>query len=107
MTNADERIKDMRIDADTLGVELMDGRTITVPLAWYPRLAGASPATPRTSKHCATINTSDDRSVSVLKTAIPGGMLASASTLRAHTTGRSKMLDRISCRQAASTTIAA
>ncbi len=42
-TNADERIKDVRIDADTLSVDLMDGRTIIVPLAWYPRLAGASP----------------------------------------------------------------
>ncbi len=43
MTGADERIKDVRIDADALGVDLMDGRTITVPLAWYPRLADASP----------------------------------------------------------------
>ncbi len=42
-TNADERIKDVRLDADTLSVDLMDGRTITVPLAWYPRLADASP----------------------------------------------------------------
>ena len=42
-TNADERIKDVRIDADVLSVDLMDGRTITVPLAWYPRLADASP----------------------------------------------------------------
>ena len=39
----DEHIKDVRIDADTLGVDLMGGRTITVPLAWYPRLADASP----------------------------------------------------------------
>ncbi len=30
MTSADERIKDVRIDANTLGVDLMDGRTITV-----------------------------------------------------------------------------
>ena len=27
---------------DTLSVELADGRTIAVPLAWYPRLAHAS-----------------------------------------------------------------
>ena len=33
----------MKIDADTIGIDLMDGRTITVPLAWYPRLANASP----------------------------------------------------------------
>jgi hypothetical protein len=27
---------------DTLSVELSDGRTIAVPLAWYPRLAHAT-----------------------------------------------------------------
>ena len=29
---------------DTLVVDLADGRTITVPLTWYPRLAGGTPA---------------------------------------------------------------
>ena len=28
---------------DTLSVELADGRTISVPLAWYPRLAHGTP----------------------------------------------------------------
>ncbi len=42
--NADERVKDVRIGEDTLSVDLMDGRTITVPLVWYPRLADATPA---------------------------------------------------------------
>ncbi|HEX9836549.1 MAG TPA: DUF2442 domain-containing protein [Alphaproteobacteria bacterium] len=42
--NADERVKSVRIDADALTVDLMDGRTISVPLAWYPRLANATPA---------------------------------------------------------------
>jgi hypothetical protein len=42
--SADERVRDVRFGEDTLAVDLMDGRTITVPLAWYPRLAGASPA---------------------------------------------------------------
>ncbi|MCE8038910.1 DUF2442 domain-containing protein [Halomonas sp. MCCC 1A11062] len=32
------------IDDDRLTVELMDGRAISVPLAWYPRLATASQA---------------------------------------------------------------
>jgi hypothetical protein len=32
----------VEVSADTLSVELADGRTITVPLAWYPRLAHAS-----------------------------------------------------------------
>jgi hypothetical protein len=30
------------IDEDTLTVELDDGRTISVPVAWYPRLLHAS-----------------------------------------------------------------
>ena len=29
---------------DTLTADLMDGRTIAVPLAWYPRLVHATPA---------------------------------------------------------------
>ncbi len=28
---------------DTLTVDLVDGRTVSVPLAWYPRLAHGSP----------------------------------------------------------------
>jgi len=39
---ADERVADVRCDADSLIVDLMDGRTIAVPLAWYPRLLAAS-----------------------------------------------------------------
>jgi hypothetical protein len=40
---ADERVKTVRFAEDLLTVDLMDGRVIGVPLAWYPRLAGASP----------------------------------------------------------------
>ena len=40
---ADERVADVRVDADNLSVDLMDGRTIIVPLAWYPRLLHAAP----------------------------------------------------------------
>lgn len=40
---ADERVKTVHFSEDTFSVELMDGRTITVPLAWYPRLLNASP----------------------------------------------------------------
>ena len=36
--------KAVRISDDSLGADLADGRTITVPLAWFPRLAHASPA---------------------------------------------------------------
>jgi hypothetical protein len=32
------RARDVRVGEDSLVVELMDGRTLTVPLAWYPRL---------------------------------------------------------------------
>ena len=41
---ADIRVRDVRIDDDSLSVDLMDGRTIAVPLAWYPRLLEATPA---------------------------------------------------------------
>jgi hypothetical protein len=30
--------EDVRVTGDTLSVELSDGRTITAPLAWFPRL---------------------------------------------------------------------
>ena len=40
--SADERVRDVRFGEDTLAVDLMDGRTIIVPLAWYPRLAAAT-----------------------------------------------------------------
>jgi pyruvate/2-oxoglutarate dehydrogenase complex dihydrolipoamide acyltransferase (E2) component len=39
---ADERIKDVRITNDELVVALVDGRTLSVPLVWYPRLLNAS-----------------------------------------------------------------
>lgn len=38
----DERVLDVRCDQHSLIVDLMDGRTISAPLAWYPRLLGAS-----------------------------------------------------------------
>lgn len=34
-------IQDVTITDDTLSVDLSDGRTISVPLAWYPRLLNA------------------------------------------------------------------
>ena len=40
---SDERVADVRCTDDDLIVDLMDGRTISVPLAWYPRLASATP----------------------------------------------------------------
>ena len=32
------RVEDVTVTDDTLTAELSDGRTISVPLAWYPRL---------------------------------------------------------------------
>ncbi|RIK93646.1 MAG: DUF2442 domain-containing protein [Proteobacteria bacterium] len=43
-TAADERVKSVSFDTDRLIVDLMDGRTIAVPLEWYPRLANAAPS---------------------------------------------------------------
>ena len=39
---ADERVKALQFGEDDIRVELMDGRTICVPLAWYPRLLNAT-----------------------------------------------------------------
>jgi hypothetical protein len=41
-TRADERVREVRCDEDRLIVDLMDGRTISVPLVWYPRLLRAT-----------------------------------------------------------------
>jgi hypothetical protein len=39
---ADERVKDVQIEDDMLTVSLQDGRIISVPLVWYPRLFNAA-----------------------------------------------------------------
>ena len=38
------KANEVRFDADQMWVELDDGRTLGVPLAWFPRLFAASPA---------------------------------------------------------------
>jgi hypothetical protein len=38
------RAQGVVVTDDTLVVNLVDGRTITVPVAWYPRLAHGNPA---------------------------------------------------------------
>jgi hypothetical protein len=38
---ADERVLDVEFTEDSLSVSLRDGRIITVPLVWYPRLLNA------------------------------------------------------------------
>ena len=39
-----QRIQNVTVDDDIISAHLVDGRTISVPLSWYPRLAGATPA---------------------------------------------------------------
>ncbi len=41
---AGERVVDARCTDDALVVDLADGRSISTPLAWYPRLLHATPA---------------------------------------------------------------
>ena len=38
------RAQNVSLTEAALGVEMIDGRTITVPLTWYPRLAHGNPA---------------------------------------------------------------
>lgn len=37
------RVEDITVTEDTLSVDLSDGRTISVPLEWFPRLVHATP----------------------------------------------------------------
>jgi hypothetical protein len=39
----DPRVADVKVTDTRLEVSLRDGRTVTAPLAWFPRLANAEP----------------------------------------------------------------
>ncbi len=39
----DERVKNVDFTEDIISVDLMDGRTISAPLVWYPKLLSATP----------------------------------------------------------------
>jgi hypothetical protein len=41
---ADERVQHVSFAEDSFTVELMDGRSITTPIVWFPRLLRATPA---------------------------------------------------------------
>jgi hypothetical protein len=43
MANSGERVIEVACTEDKLIVDLADGRSISVPLAWYPRLLHATP----------------------------------------------------------------
>ncbi len=47
-----ESVKNVYFTEDTLSVDLLDGRTITVPLAWYPKLLHATPGQRNNWKLC-------------------------------------------------------
>lgn len=40
----DDRVADVRVTDDALEVRLRDGRKVSAPLAWFPRLVAATPA---------------------------------------------------------------
>lgn len=42
MYTSAECVRDVHFTEDTLAVDLLDGRTIIVPLTWYPRLLDAT-----------------------------------------------------------------
>jgi hypothetical protein len=42
--SSDERVLDVQFTDDAFSVSLRDGRVITVPLVWYPRLLDATDA---------------------------------------------------------------
>jgi hypothetical protein len=44
VTLALPRVSEVKVTEDTLTVDLDDGRTISVPIGWYPRLAHGMPA---------------------------------------------------------------
>jgi len=43
LTLAPFRITHVTVTDDTLAVDLEDGRTVIVPIGWYPRLAYGTP----------------------------------------------------------------
>ena len=43
LTTADAKAQNVNVIADTLAVDLSDGRSISVPLAWFPRLLHGTP----------------------------------------------------------------
>lgn len=50
---ADERVLDVHFSEHSLIVDLMDGRTISAPLAWYPLLRDANEAQRARWETCA------------------------------------------------------
>jgi Protein of unknown function (DUF2442) len=49
----DPRVVEVFVDDERLEVTLRDGRKVSAPLSWFPRLAGASPEARRVWEPCA------------------------------------------------------
>jgi hypothetical protein len=87
---ADERVADVRITKDRLTVTLRDERTISVPLAWYPRLLRATPKQRRNWQiagggygiHWPDID--EDLNTEGLLRGAPSPQVAQRKTARAH-----------------------
>jgi len=44
LARSDDRVRTVRCSKERLSVELIDGRRLSVPLRWYPRLVAGTPA---------------------------------------------------------------
>jgi len=51
--NRDPRVDDVKISDERLEVTLRDGRRVSAPLAWFPRLQTATPAERAVWEICA------------------------------------------------------
>jgi hypothetical protein len=49
----DPRVASVTVDDERLELTLMDGRKVSAPLAWFPRLANARPEDRRLWEPCA------------------------------------------------------
>jgi Protein of unknown function (DUF2442) len=81
-SRTDERVKNVRIANDMLSVDLMDGRIISVPLVWYPRLLNAPEESRQKWERCAGgvgihwPDLDEDLNVDGLLRGIPAGRLS-------------------------------
>ena len=65
---ADERVVDVTFTKDTLSVALRDGRTITVPLVWYPRFWTRRPRNGKDRRLLAAVTASIGRTLTKTST---------------------------------------
>ncbi|MGH7252807.1 MAG: DUF2442 domain-containing protein [Candidatus Methylomirabilales bacterium] len=91
------------VTEDTLSVDLSDGRTISVPLAWFPRLLHASPGERKNWRLIGKgqgihwVDIDEDVSVEGLLAGRPSG--ESQSSFRKWLAGRRSRLTKRSSRQ--------